>query len=110
MMAISQFYADSLLPLKHGYPLYWPEIEHGESEVYRQIGVSVGDVGIITGDGGFDLLFNICKSSSSPDNNNPVNTRGVPEGLQLIDPGRLRIRPNWISTQYPHLANGSSVV
>jgi len=54
-----KIYTD-LLPKDLGYPLYYPEpyrnaVQRGWS------GVSIGDVGIINNDGGFDFQFNVIK-------------------------------------------------
>jgi hypothetical protein len=68
----SYLYAKHLLAKGNGYPLWSPEpsLEH-------QIdGVSVGDVGLITHDGHFDFLLNICRGS--------VNGRGPPS-FQSLD-------------------------
>ncbi|KIL56460.1 hypothetical protein M378DRAFT_89245, partial [Amanita muscaria Koide BX008] len=53
-------YIRSMLECNQGYPLYEPEPESQE-------GVRVGDVGLITEDGGFDLLFNVCPPPNNPD-------------------------------------------
>ncbi|KIL54629.1 hypothetical protein M378DRAFT_47069, partial [Amanita muscaria Koide BX008] len=59
-------YTRSMLKCLVGYPLYVPQpfCEFSE-EVYSRRGVCVGDVGIITKDGAFDFLFNICPSQNS---------------------------------------------
>ncbi|KIL56465.1 hypothetical protein M378DRAFT_89246 [Amanita muscaria Koide BX008] len=49
-----------MLECDQGYPLYEPEPESQE-------GIRVGDVGLITDDGGFDVLFNVCPPPTNPD-------------------------------------------
>lgn len=82
----SEVYARLLLPKRHGYPLWVPEPYDNLPPEYQ---VSIGDVGVITEDGGFDPLFNICASSDDP-----VNSGGVPSPFQplLLEPGDIRLR------------------
>jgi hypothetical protein len=53
---------------EHGYPLWVPKPNDNLSQAYRERGIGIGDVGLITGDGGFDFLFNICLPSDDPIN------------------------------------------
>jgi hypothetical protein len=48
---------------------------------YRQKGINIGDVGIITPSGGFSFLFNICLP-----HNDPINPSTLPEGFAPIYP------------------------
>lgn len=49
----------------------------------RQLGVSLGDVGILTPEGSFDYLFNIFHDAM-----HPINAAiGVPEGFVSFNPG-----------------------
>jgi hypothetical protein len=57
--SISHLYTRILLLKRIGYPLWFPEPSMYPSG-YSGQGVSVGDVGLITYDGHFDFLFNIC--------------------------------------------------
>jgi hypothetical protein len=80
-MSAADIYARCLLPLKEGYPLYCPELPDrlnvgGYYESYRKKGISIGDIGIITADGDFDYLFNICESRSDSEVNSPTSTNG----------------------------------
>ena len=55
-----EIYTNLLLAKDLGYPLYYPEpysnaVQRGWS------GVSIGDIGIINDDGGFDFQFNVIK-------------------------------------------------
>lgn len=60
---------------KGGYPLWIPEPNKVLPKAYYERGVSIGDVGLITEDGQFDYLFNICE-----DENHPVNGGPIPAG------------------------------
>ena len=87
-MAAADIYAQCLLPLKEGYPLYRPglhfRLNDDVYETYRRKGVSIGDVGIIRPGGDFDFLFNICRPSSSSTGDTP-NTSNVVEGNREIE-------------------------
>jgi hypothetical protein len=48
-----------LLLEKLGYPLWYPDLDENLPGAYRDQGVRIGDVGIITGAGQFDFQFNI---------------------------------------------------
>uniref|UniRef100_A0A0W0FX36 Uncharacterized protein n=1 Tax=Moniliophthora roreri TaxID=221103 RepID=A0A0W0FX36_MONRR len=69
-----QRYARHLFLHGHGYALWIPEPNDNSTPEYFDQGVRVGDVGIITNDGGFDYLFNICAPADDPIN----RTHGVP--------------------------------
>ncbi|KIM72179.1 hypothetical protein PILCRDRAFT_804222 [Piloderma croceum F 1598] len=87
----SDVYARQLLVKHYGYPLFVPEPDDGLPVEYRNKGTSIGDVGIITPDGSFDFLFNICVPA-----NDPVNCYGVPDGFEhvLLDPGKISLLNN----------------
>jgi hypothetical protein len=48
-----------LLLEKLGYPLWYPDLDENLPATYREHGVRVGDVGIITEGGQFDFIFNV---------------------------------------------------
>jgi hypothetical protein len=81
----SEIYARILLAKKHGYPLWLPEPFSNLPREYRKKGVSVGDLGIITSDGAFDFLFNICLPS-----HHPINSGRVPSGFLPLELDRHR--------------------
>nr|GAT46354.1 predicted protein [Mycena chlorophos] len=60
---------ESLLPAKRGRPLLCPtqDSDHYTAE-YQQTGISVGDVGSINTDGGFDYNFNLYQPADDPIN------------------------------------------
>ncbi|KAF8156301.1 hypothetical protein K438DRAFT_1621657 [Mycena galopus ATCC 62051] len=58
---------------KHGIPQFTPEPNENLPIHYRQVGVSIGDVGIWH-DGSFDFLFNACSPMTHPIN----SAYGVP--------------------------------
>ena len=62
---------------KHGFPLWIPQPNMTLRRSYQRQGVSIGDVGIFTSDGGFDFLFNVCSSAGDPDE--------LPEGFSPFD-------------------------
>jgi hypothetical protein len=64
---------------KHGFPLWIPQPNLRLSCSYRRRGVSIGDVGIFTADGGFDFLFNICLPAG-----HPSNPDELPEGFSCL--------------------------
>ncbi|KIJ12517.1 hypothetical protein PAXINDRAFT_45951, partial [Paxillus involutus ATCC 200175] len=63
-----------------GYPLWSPEPDDNLPEACRDEGLRIGDVGIVTGDGTFDVLFNICLSEDHPLN----QWRGVPPTFRQV--------------------------
>jgi len=77
---------------KHGFPLWIPQPNMTLSRSYQRQGVSIGDVGIITSDGGFDFLFNVCLPAGHPNNPNEL-----PEGFS-----RLVLRPADVSKFRAH--------
>jgi hypothetical protein len=55
----SEVYGRLLLLEKLGYPLWYPDLDENLSNEYLDRGVSIGDVGIITGAGQFNFQFNV---------------------------------------------------
>ena len=82
-------YARNLFKQGFGYPLWCPE-PNGSSRDYQQRGVSVGDVGRITSEGGFEKFFNIIAAA----NDTNINFNGVPEGFEpfSVQPHRFNER------------------
>lgn len=97
----SEVYSRLLLAKRHGYPLYVPEPDDNLPPEYRSKGTSIGDVGIITPDGSFDFVFNICVP---PDD--PVNCYGVPDGSETVplDPEDISL----LSQMHPPSSDVSS--
>ncbi|KAJ7174685.1 hypothetical protein C8R46DRAFT_872735, partial [Mycena filopes] len=65
----------------------------------RRAGVEIGDVGIITSDGSFDLLFNICRAADDP-----LNRFGVPEGFEQV-----KLSPGDIAPQQMYFRPGADI-
>ncbi|KAJ7067422.1 hypothetical protein C8F01DRAFT_667529 [Mycena amicta] len=64
---------------KHGIPLFTPEPNENLPAEYQQVGVSIGDVGVLR-DGSFEVLFNTCRPTE-----HSINGQfGVPEGFELF--------------------------
>ncbi|KAJ7277540.1 hypothetical protein C8J57DRAFT_1713853 [Mycena rebaudengoi] len=78
-MSDSRLYSRLLFPKGHGYPLFHPQPFDDLPEEARRIGTEIGDVGVVTFDGSFDVIFNICRAA-----NDPINRFGVPEGFERV--------------------------
>ncbi|KZP15437.1 hypothetical protein FIBSPDRAFT_977812 [Athelia psychrophila] len=74
----SRVYARQLLPLRYGYPLYYPEPLDNLSLELRKRGINIGDVGHVTPEGRFHFAFNIF----TPQANRAINRSGVPDGFR----------------------------
>ncbi|KAJ7592857.1 hypothetical protein C8J56DRAFT_483933 [Mycena floridula] len=85
-MSESDLYAKLLFPRRHGYPLWRPEPNLQLPQEYRSIGQRIGDVGVITPDGGFDFLFNLCHKAD-----HPIHIRGVPPNFVPISRDTLEL-------------------
>ncbi|KAJ3728239.1 hypothetical protein C8R42DRAFT_540764, partial [Lentinula raphanica] len=76
----SEIYAQMLLSRGKGYPLWEPKSQNAMlPEIYKEKGVHIGDVGILTESGGFDYLFNVCHEAT-----HPLNMGRVPDGFKPI--------------------------
>ncbi|KAK1222586.1 SCF ubiquitin ligase complex subunit cdc4 [Marasmius sp. AFHP31] len=76
----SQAYCRTLYSLGHGCALWSPEPNDDLPLDYTSSGNRVGDVGLITEDGQFDYIFNICVPG-----NHPINCHnGVPSGFEPL--------------------------
>ncbi|KAJ7141299.1 hypothetical protein C8R44DRAFT_604365 [Mycena epipterygia] len=78
-MSDSALYARLLLSKGHGYPLFHPQPFDDLPEPARRTGTQIGDVGVVTQDGSFDPIFNICLPG-----NDRANRFGVPLGFEQI--------------------------
>ncbi|KAJ6477783.1 hypothetical protein C8R45DRAFT_799845, partial [Mycena sanguinolenta] len=65
-MAESHLYSRLLLPKGHGYPLFRPQPFDDLPVELRRQGTTIGDVGVVTSDGSFDVIFNICRAADDP--------------------------------------------
>ena len=77
----NEIYERHLKEKERGHPLWIPQPNMVLPIPYRAQGVRVGDVGILTGDGGFDFLFNICVSRDDP-----INPKELPDNFVPIHP------------------------
>ena len=68
---------DCLLTKNRGYPLWIPSPSISLPKLNRRLGVCLGDVGVLTPEGGFNYLFNVLHDAAHPINA-PL---GVPEGF-----------------------------
>ena len=69
----------------HGFPLWIPQPDETLPRSYQRQGVSIGDVGILTPDGGFDFLFNVCLPAGHPSNPEVLPEGFVPLELKSTD-------------------------
>jgi len=74
-------YAKQLLLKGNGYPLWVPQPKRHFGDLSAPAGIAIGDVGIITADGGFDFLFNVCVSAD-----HPINPRDLPSTFSPLSP------------------------
>lgn len=90
-----------MLTQLHGFPLWSPQPDPSLPAEYRETGVKIGDVGIITLDGGFDFLFNIWLPSDHPinPNNSPEDFDSFPRPDQNILK-QARMVNTWESVSY----------
>ncbi|KAF8185702.1 hypothetical protein BJ912DRAFT_479739 [Pholiota molesta] len=77
-------YYDLLSTARHGTPLWLPEPNETQHMSYRRRGTAIGDVVVLTDNGGLHLLFNICL-----DADDPINGNAVPEGFSPFKPALL---------------------
>jgi hypothetical protein len=76
----SNLYARRLLSEGHGYPLWIPEPNDFLPPEYQELGTRIGDVGLVTSDGAFDYLFNVCRPAS-----HPINLGRTPDDFEHVD-------------------------
>ena len=89
----NEVYARCLLPQGNGYPLWDPKPYDNLCTEYREKGVGIGDVGIITSDGTFDFLFNIMLPADHQINRG--RTPGDFEQVILDPPEDISVREGW---------------
>ena len=68
-----------------GFPLWIPRPNMALSRSYQRQGVSIGDVGIFTKNGGFDFLFNVCLPAGHARNPDELPEDFVPLELKPTD-------------------------
>lgn len=76
----SQLYSRILMREGRGYPLMDASLPHELPSQYQSNGVMIGDVGIVTEDGYFDVLFNICEPADGA-----INGGMVPAGFSHLE-------------------------
>ncbi|KAF9260142.1 hypothetical protein L218DRAFT_873130 [Marasmius fiardii PR-910] len=100
----SQLYSAALYTLCRGCALWIPEPNEELPPAYRQIGVRIGDVGILRADGSFDFIFNVCYPADHEINSN----YGVPDDFEQIEwNGRKRVTRNYFRPGEPILSRGA---
>ncbi|KIY67977.1 hypothetical protein CYLTODRAFT_274994 [Cylindrobasidium torrendii FP15055 ss-10] len=77
-MPDSVTYRKQLYPLGHGYPLWCPAPSENLPTAYRDDGMRIGDVGLLTSGGGFDYLWNVHYPHDHPINLNIDGSTRVP--------------------------------
>ncbi|KAJ6595617.1 hypothetical protein DFH09DRAFT_1135118 [Mycena vulgaris] len=82
MLPPSHLYARLLLPTCNGYPLFRPQPFDDLPAESKKRGTEIGDVGIVTSDGAFDVIFNICRAADDP-----CNRFGVPDDFEQVHLG-----------------------
>ena len=77
----NDLYERHLTPKGRGFPLWIPQPNMLLPIPYRAKGVCIGDVGIVTDLGGFDFLFNICRTRDDP-----INPEDLPDDFAPVHP------------------------
>lgn len=81
-MASADIYRHELLFLRHGLPLWKPSPNANLPTDYLCNGTSIGDLGVLTDDGGFDYMFNVHAKATDP-----INSQlGTPDNFVAMDP------------------------
>jgi len=81
MKTCNEVYESLLEPKRRGYALWIPAPNKNLPLPYQRKGVEIGDIGIITPDGNFSFLFNICVPRDDP-----INPRSLPQDFVPIQP------------------------
>ncbi|KAM6499202.1 hypothetical protein JOM56_004710 [Amanita muscaria] len=84
-----------------GYPLYEPRPDCEPSTEYWKKGVRIGDVGIVTEDGIFDFIFNVC-----PSQNPFINPSELPDDFEALERPEIRVMEQHFKMQ-THLFNNA---
>ncbi|KAL0057526.1 hypothetical protein AAF712_015829 [Marasmius tenuissimus] len=101
----SQIYCRTLYSLGHGCALWGPEPNDDLPSEYRESGTRVGDVGVVTSDGRFDFLFNICLPEDDPVN----QYNGVPPGFTPLRWDKKCLKTiRWFRPQKPICSKDST--
>ena len=82
-----------------GFPLWTPQPNETLDDSYRRKGVSIGDVGSFTPDGGFDFLFNICLPAG-----HSGNPKTLPEGFVPLELEQTDFRRFPVHSPHSYLA------
>jgi len=77
----NEIYERLLRQKRRGFALYIPQPNRRLPIAYQRTGIRIGDVGIITPDGGFSFLFNICVP-----HDDPINPPILPEDFSPLQP------------------------
>ncbi|KAF8959470.1 hypothetical protein BDZ97DRAFT_1705049 [Flammula alnicola] len=77
-------YYRHLFAKERGTPLWIPSPNNSLPITYRRKGISIGDVGIITKNGAFDFLFNVCLP-----HDDEINRNRVPADFSPLNPPLL---------------------
>jgi hypothetical protein len=77
----NEIYERLLRRKQRGFALYIPQPNRRLPIAYQRMGIRIGDVGVVTADGGFSFLFNICVP-----HDDPINPSILPEDFSPLQP------------------------
>ncbi|KAJ6472586.1 hypothetical protein C8R45DRAFT_787153, partial [Mycena sanguinolenta] len=100
-----EIYTNQLMRRKRGFPLYVPGPPENLPQEYQDNGIQIGDVGTVTPEGLFDVLFNIYLPADHPVNINnvPSDFHPLPKYNVHRDIVKIRHDPgNYVSTSLVH--------